>query len=825
MALSPVDFAAYSRATGTPYPEDPEERAELAPEVAEFRRNQLRQPQESSNLLETLGIAALGLGTLVGAGLAGRRMLRGGGQKQAPAAPGTQLTKIPEAVVQKIRQEGKLAPVAPSKVAAIPQSTVDLPAPPATSVGRSIMPTTEEALQQYMTRLGKELPEPTAAELNFPAATNRVYGVGYRERQGEPGYRSNVLAALDKKYPPSPAVQEARRAAATQSLLNAAIPQATTDLTSIQNQLLNQTRTQQVNAFESGEDQMTGRMKTQLQRNEDLDMNQVEMLENIAQENNALMREQADPSQMIGYVADEPINQVASQLPDGLPIDQAEGVGYDLRTGERFTFGGNRPARTGLGPGGTIELETGPGANLAQTSAARFLQQRRLKLLKDAEASTPTRLETKLAEAFGPEAWREDPKATRRRNALKLGAAGNEQFFENINEGTFTVGGEQFPVSLLKEGVFMEDTAQGLADRVANYKNWLGNIRLEETNKQIRLGAEIENLNAQDAGLMNNIYQLQAALEERPASFKTPQQRDRYLQLKRDMEGALERQDELDIQINQALREFELSERRLAGAQNATLRNIQKAAVPQKLMSGVEEGIVVRPVLTAPDNIALAEGELSNLERGRPVGEFISQEQLEVVPGGLLSGGRAKSLVNIGGDLGIDPDTGERILLPNVDVYSGETLVQKMAGKRMGEDVSVRGRGGVAGLDTMASIGIYGPELAEYGTSAMTKEGTYTQEAMRPPTATESTVAVHRQLGYDKEGNPKYFSYPSSYEDPQAYKYTQQPTAQSVESFDVARKLRQLQQSGRPGEAQAFLDKIMKQRGISGTSGTFSRIK
>jgi hypothetical protein len=497
-----------------------------------------------------------------------------------------------------------------------------------------------------------------------------------------------------------------------------------------------------------------------VQRNEDLDASQVNML--------ARQTGSADVA--------------ASLTLDGVPVDQTEGVGYDLRTGEKFTFGGSRPARTGLGPGGTIELETGPGSDLGQSSAARFLQKRRLELLGDPEASTSTRLENKLAEAFGPEAWREDPKATRRRNALKLGAAGNQQFFENINEGTFTVGGEQFPVSLLKEGVYMEDTAQALADRVDKYKNWLGNIRLEETNKQIRLGAELENLNAQDAGLMNNIYQLQAALEDRPASFKTPQERDRYIQLKRDMQSALERQDELDIQMNQALREFELSERRLTGAQAATSRNIQKSAVPQKLISGVEEGIVIRPVLTAPDNIALAEGELSNLERGRPVGEVISQEQLEVVPGGLLSGGRAKSLVNIGGDLGIDPDTGERILRPNVDVNTGETLVQKIAGKRMGEDVSVRGRGGVAGLGTMASIGIYGPELAEYGTAAMTKEGTYTPEAMRPPTATESTVAVHRQRGYDKEGNPKYFSYPSSYEDPKAYKYTQQLTPKELEN-------------------------------------------
>lgn len=307
MALSPADFAAYSRATGTPYPEDPEERAELAPEVAEFRRNQLQQPKESSNLLETLGIAALGLGTLVGAGLAGRRMLRGGGQKQAAAAPGAQLTTIPEAAVQKIRQEGRPAPVTPSKVAAIPQSTVDLPAPPprqermvrrqgrmvplsslqqrssaipqttvdlpsppATSVGRSIMPTTEEALQQFITRLSEELPEPTAAELNFPAAANRVYGVGYRERQGEPGYRSNVLAALDKKYPPSPAVQEARRAAATQDLLNAStrIDTATPTLTDIQNTQTVINTDQFINAVESGEEQLTGRVIKQLNLND-----------------------------------------------------------------------------------------------------------------------------------------------------------------------------------------------------------------------------------------------------------------------------------------------------------------------------------------------------------------------------------------------------------------------------------------------------------------------------------------------------------------------------------------------------------------------------
>ena len=776
MALAPADFAAYSRATGTPYPEDPEERAQLAPSVAEFRRNQLQAPQQESNLPGILGATALGLGALAG----GIGLARALGRTKASVASSPQPDLAPKgrsdvvAVDRYARQraaEDLTRQARAERPAGVVQADLSN-----VQVKRSLIPTEAEAIEQYSRRLSQDFPEPTASEmeaLNAPSRTSKILA-----RLGtSPQYRPDPKDINYPRFgPPSPEVAAARREQASQDLLRFA-QQRQEDATAIASQT--------IGALESGEDQMTGRTMMGVQRNEDLDVSQV----------NAVARQTGSA------------DVAASMTPDGVPVDQAEGVGN------------------------TIQMQSDPGSDLAQSSAARFLQKRRLELLGDPEAGTSTRLESKLAEAFGPDAWREDPKATRRRNALKLGAAGNEQFFENINEGTFTVGGEQFPVSLLKEGVFMEDTAQNLAERTNKYRDWLGNIRLQETNKQIRLGAELENLNAQDAGLMNTIQQLDAALEQRPASFGTPQQRDRYTQLKRDMQGALERQDELDIQMNQALREFELSERRLAGAQAATSRNIQKSAVPQKLASGIEEGVVIRPVLTAPDNIVLEEGELSNLERGRPVGDFISQEQLEVVPGGLLSGGRARSVSNIGADIGIDPSTGERITLPNINEETGETRVQKLAGKRMsanqetGEaEVNVRGRGGVAGLDTKSSIGIYGPELAEYGTAAMTKQGDYTVQATRQPSLTDTAVAVHKIRGYDAEGNPKYFNYPSSYEDPQAYKYTQEPTAQSVESFDVARQLRQLQQSGRPGEAQAFLDKIMKQRGISGTSGTFSRI-
>ena len=543
---------------------------------------------------------------------------------------------------------------------------------------------------------------------------------------------------------------------------------------------------QAINAIDAAEDQQTGRVKIQLQRNEDLDLGQVEVLEDIADEQRTWMMEQ-----------DEPINRVAAQLPDGLPVDQAESTG---RSGS-YTIG-----RTS-------------NADLSQSSAANFLQQRRLKLLEDAEAGTPARLEKKLADALGPEAWREDPKATRRRNALKLGAAGNEQFFENLNEGTVTIAGEQFPVSSLKEGVYMEDTAQNLLNKGDAYRDWLGNIRLEETRNQIKLANQLDDLLAQDKILQGDTGEVALGTVKKPRFFSSPQERDAYITegrtASRGREVALDLQDEIDGRVNELLRSFGMSEKRLAGAEKATSRNLQRLSVPQKLMSGVEEGVVVRPILTAPDNIPMLEGELSNIERGRPVGQFISQEQLEVVPGGLLSGGRARSVSNIGQDIGFDPETGERIIVPLVD-ETGERIVQKLAGKRMGADVGVRGRGGVAGLDTKASIGIYGTELGEYGTAAQTKAGEYTQEASQVPSLVNS-IPVQKTTG-------GYFKYPQQRE-ANPTKYTQAPTPQGQESFDVSRTLRQLQLTGKPGEAQDFLDRMLKERGVSGSSGTFSPLR
>jgi hypothetical protein len=123
MALSPVDFAAYSRATGAPYPESPEEKARMVPEVRAFRAGQLQQGESGgeNNLLTGIGIG-LGLLGAAGTGLAlrGRRIPKmdpsgkGGIKVQANPSADKVYTQTPEGTRDLQRLNTKK--VAPSNV-------------------------------------------------------------------------------------------------------------------------------------------------------------------------------------------------------------------------------------------------------------------------------------------------------------------------------------------------------------------------------------------------------------------------------------------------------------------------------------------------------------------------------------------------------------------------------------------------------------------------------------------------------------------------------------------------------------------------------------
>jgi hypothetical protein len=174
---------------------------------------------------------------------------------------------------------------------------------------------------------------------------------------------------------------------------------------------------QAINAIDAAEDQQTGRMKIQLQRNEDLDMSQVEILEDIASQQRNWMMEQ-----------DEPINSVAAQLPDGRPLDQSEGL--DLQTGERFAIRQGSTVfaprstlgATGLVPGQKILLEQEP-QSVANTSAVRFMEAERDKISRELNIDdvpvSSQRIDAELARRLGPQASTYGPKYTARAQALQ----------------------------------------------------------------------------------------------------------------------------------------------------------------------------------------------------------------------------------------------------------------------------------------------------------------------------------------------------------------------------------------------------------------------
>lgn len=283
MALAPADFYAYSRATGQPYPESPEERAAQAPEVLEFRRNQLKSQESSNSNPIALGLGiGLGLAGLGGAGLAARRMLRSG---KATGQSGVSPFDLSKYDTAQIREAGRTKPtsVAPSKVA------MDAPVAP---VQRTV--DIQTAVDDEVTRL-----------LNDPGLLKFVEAEEAAEIIKQPEMRAEQSRQQGQ-------VRRALSATADDILLGIRAEPTNTLVT--QQQATGGFNVRQaIAALESGEDQQTGRVKNQLQRNEDLDLGQVEILEDIASQQRNWMMEQ-----------DEPISRVASQLPDGVPVDQTE---------------------------------------------------------------------------------------------------------------------------------------------------------------------------------------------------------------------------------------------------------------------------------------------------------------------------------------------------------------------------------------------------------------------------------------------------------------------------------------------------------------------
>ena len=710
MALAPADFYAYSRATGVPVPETPEERAALAPAVLEFRRSQTQAPKQESNIPGILGAVA-GVGALAGLGTLAALRFGARGTSAAPA-----LTREGTQSVQNLGMIGRQA----ANEAVVREARQQRP---------------QGIVQTDLSAVNRLIEDPELKQLVQTQAA---------EEQAE--LRSEM------------ARQQARVQAQKREDLWSLVKEIQQE-----GPVLNQT----IGALESGEDQMTGRVLRGVQRNEDLDSSQVNQV--ARRTGNAKV--------------------AASLTPDGVPKDQVEGI--DLSTGERFLINPPRPLRTGLGPGQKIELEqTRP--NVAGSSAARFLDTERQEIASQlAEQGlpiSPGRVEAELANRLsGSEAWTYGPKYTQRKQALQLGATYDPRFFENLKTPSVVIAGERIPTSSLKEPVVMEDTALRLQEKVNEKKDWLGDIRLKEQLNQNRIYNQFDQLSERDQNITNYLDYVNTYFPKQ-SSYSSPYERDITLKKRYEAEGARIEQEQINQKMNELLQQASTSERRVAGAQKSTQEQINNLALPQKLKTGIEEGQRIyfeadaegQPI---PGTLELrSERQMVDLPAkgggGRNIAEFTAGERLDEEIRAIQGGGRIRDY---------DPETGAAVAPWTGDrTQTGRQIDQyglRLSGQKP------------ANIELRPSVPQYTQTEIEDEALRLAQADPYGDVPMAPEYAD-----VVQSLG------------------------TQPKTPETRRAVDVSTELRRLQTSGRPGAAQEFLDKIMKQQGVSAAGGTYSRL-
>ena len=302
MPLSPTDFYAYSRATGAPVAETPEERARQAPDVYAFRQSQLQGPQQSDqggfNVLDALGKTALAAGAIAGGlGLYGRfrgkglgKAVEGAAESQA-AARSAQAAKTTVQARQPVQRVANTRVDSPNNVLASPEYAalfnekgfpIDLklsgPTPPSQRV-------VAQAAAEPKPNLGVQvanLNTPTEVQLVVPARQERMV-----RRQG----RMVPLSSVSKQTPlPTRSSQSFLTEAIQPSeeiLDRLAADHERKTAQNITGQQLGETMVDQhnaetvqhsyqsVSAINSSEDQVTGRSIHALQQNPDVDMSQV----------------------------------------------------------------------------------------------------------------------------------------------------------------------------------------------------------------------------------------------------------------------------------------------------------------------------------------------------------------------------------------------------------------------------------------------------------------------------------------------------------------------------------------------------------------------
>jgi hypothetical protein len=659
MALSPADFAAYSRAIGAPYPESPEERALMVPEVRAFRQNQLQaQPKQESNSL------AMGLGIGLGlAGVGGGLMaLRGRGKKGAKKdVAGKSSVKMTDLSDQPIPNSRTTVY---ADVAAKPKKDLpDIRRPQGELTERDLYPRMRISEEGYL-----DYPEVSReAEEARRAAREEARSVINRNKQstyqGEiPGVQADLTALRSKEVSPFATQEELSQLGVVQSAPSRSLSIAP----------------DQQSLFDSGQD--LGRVNSLLKDLEvDVRREAGQMMGTESSRQSAVVRrlekeEERQAKNILSELAQEtsePQTLVTSQE-NRLPIVQEQAtdalastddnvinrVRLDAQRNEDLDLatGVERPA---AGDPFGQSVETAQDVDLIQesrqVSAKAFLENERNEIASQIGEQglivTPGRVEKELANRLGTESYQYGPKYTKRKQALELGATYDPKFFENLNVSSVKIAGQDVPVEPTKQTrvsktkilgtPFTEDVqislkvpvtgklgAKIVKGKAEKKLDWLGGVRLEEASKTAADNARLINTNREYNGLVDYQTEILNSLDRTDLS---PEQRTRGLQTLSDVEIDLDRLDARSEELNQRVAGGQ-GGARVRGAQKHVDEYLENLMPSARLKPGIDEGMRIAYQVDAEGNPLPGTQELVSERRmkdtkvkgggGRNVAEF-----------------------------------------------------------------------------------------------------------------------------------------------------------------------------------------------------------
>jgi hypothetical protein len=284
----------------------------------------------------------------------------------------------------------------------------------------------------------------------------------------------------------------------------------------------------------------------------------------------------------------------------------------------------------------------------------------------------PSIVETELSRRLGKESYLYGPSYTQLKNQIKLGSE-DPRFLTNLDQETKYVGGVELPIAVrnvfdntatgsrqIKEPYIKSELAQkadlDYRQKISNAQDWSGKARLE-------IHQQLNPLIKQTDELLEEQNMLLWSLNNQGSNRELAQRLGLVnKELKENQNNINYLQGRLDSVAD-------TKERWIGGIKKWT---------PTTLTDWKGEGTVVRPKpqLARNKELITDEGDsLTSLNQATQRVTDVGPEDLEIVPGGLLTGGYPKAITNV----------------PKTNIYTG--AVENPL--KIASGTSIRGMGGI----------------------------------------------------------------------------------------------------------------------------------